>query len=180
MLTKALAGLVKRPIMFVSGNVDEKAGGGVGRRRDAAGNRRQAAYGKAKEASQSPRLYRHRIAARALFRDPPVAQPAGIGTIGPARRPHRHGCADAVPAGSPALQSARPTPSAERRQLTVMFCDLVGSTALSSRLDPEDLREVIGAIIAVWPIGSPASTDCCQIHGRWSAGVLRLPAGARG
>jgi class 3 adenylate cyclase/predicted ATPase len=34
---------------------------------------------------------------------------------------------------------------AERRQLTVMFCDLVGSTELSSRLDPEDLREVIGA-----------------------------------
>jgi class 3 adenylate cyclase len=35
--------------------------------------------------------------------------------------------------------------SAERRHLTVMFCDLVGSTALSARLDPEDLREVIGA-----------------------------------
>ena len=34
---------------------------------------------------------------------------------------------------------------AERRQLTVMFCDLVGSTALSSQLDPEDLREVIAA-----------------------------------
>jgi len=34
---------------------------------------------------------------------------------------------------------------AERRQLTVVFCDLVGSTALSSQLDPEDLREVIGA-----------------------------------
>jgi class 3 adenylate cyclase len=34
---------------------------------------------------------------------------------------------------------------AERRQLTVMFSDLVGSTALSARLDPEDLREVIGA-----------------------------------
>jgi class 3 adenylate cyclase/predicted ATPase/DNA polymerase III delta prime subunit len=34
---------------------------------------------------------------------------------------------------------------AERRQLTVMFVDLVGSTALSSRLDPEDLREIIGA-----------------------------------
>jgi len=33
----------------------------------------------------------------------------------------------------------------ERRQLTVMFCDLVGSTALSSQLDPEDLREVIAA-----------------------------------
>jgi class 3 adenylate cyclase len=36
------------------------------------------------------------------------------------------------------------TDTAERRQLTVMFCDLVGSTALSSRLDPEDLREIIG------------------------------------
>ena len=34
---------------------------------------------------------------------------------------------------------------AERRQLTVMFCDLVSSTALSARLDPEDLREVIAA-----------------------------------
>ena len=34
---------------------------------------------------------------------------------------------------------------AERRQLTVMFCDLVGSTALSARIDPEDLREVIAA-----------------------------------
>ena len=39
-----------------------------------------------------------------------------------------------------------PAPAdAERRQLTVMFCDLVGSTELSSRLDPEDLREVIAA-----------------------------------
>jgi class 3 adenylate cyclase len=35
--------------------------------------------------------------------------------------------------------------AAERRQLTVMFCDLVGSTALSARLDPEDLREIIAA-----------------------------------
>jgi predicted ATPase/class 3 adenylate cyclase len=34
---------------------------------------------------------------------------------------------------------------AERRQLTVMFCDLVGSTALSTKLDPEDLREVISS-----------------------------------
>jgi class 3 adenylate cyclase len=46
---------------------------------------------------------------------------------------------------------ARPSPSpptgdaAERRQLTVMFCDLVGSTALSARLDQEDLRGIIGA-----------------------------------
>ncbi len=36
-------------------------------------------------------------------------------------------------------------PLAERRQLTVMFCDMVGSTALSAQLDPEDLREVVRA-----------------------------------
>jgi class 3 adenylate cyclase/tetratricopeptide (TPR) repeat protein len=35
----------------------------------------------------------------------------------------------------------------ERRHLTIMFCDLVGSTALSSRLDPEELREVIGSYL---------------------------------
>jgi class 3 adenylate cyclase len=40
---------------------------------------------------------------------------------------------------------APPPAAAERRQLTVLFCDLVGSTALSARLDPEDLRAVIGA-----------------------------------
>jgi SAM domain (Sterile alpha motif) len=34
---------------------------------------------------------------------------------------------------------------AERRLLTVMFCDLVGSTPLSQRFDPEDLREIVGA-----------------------------------
>ena len=37
------------------------------------------------------------------------------------------------------------TDAAERRQLTVMFCDLVGSTAMSARLDPEDMREIISA-----------------------------------
>jgi class 3 adenylate cyclase len=36
-------------------------------------------------------------------------------------------------------------PEAERRQLTLMFCDLVGSTPLASRFDPEDLSEIIGA-----------------------------------
>ncbi len=38
-----------------------------------------------------------------------------------------------------------PTPDAERRQLTVMFCDLADSTRLSGQLDPEDLRDVIRA-----------------------------------
>src|SRR5215813_12901419 len=47
---------------------------------------------------------------------------------------------------SPSAAKSRPAaPEAERRQLTVMFCDLVGSTALSTQLDPEELREVIRA-----------------------------------
>jgi class 3 adenylate cyclase/predicted ATPase len=41
--------------------------------------------------------------------------------------------------------SAFPEDRAERRQVTIMFSDLVGSTALSARMDPEDLREVISA-----------------------------------
>jgi class 3 adenylate cyclase/predicted ATPase len=50
-------------------------------------------------------------------------------------------------ATAPARVTASPIArtDAERRQLTVMFCDLVGSTALSARLDPEDLRDVIAA-----------------------------------
>jgi class 3 adenylate cyclase/predicted ATPase len=45
--------------------------------------------------------------------------------------------------GSPPAQ--RSAPEAERRQLTVLFCDLVDSTALAARLDPEDWREVVHA-----------------------------------
>jgi hypothetical protein len=49
------------------------------------------------------------------------------------------------PAATPVAAPDAPAPAeAERRQLTVMFCDLVGSTALASRLDPEDLRAPVG------------------------------------
>jgi class 3 adenylate cyclase len=48
-------------------------------------------------------------------------------------------------ATSPTVPRLPPEDRAERRQVTVMFSDLVGSTALSARMDPEDLREVISA-----------------------------------
>src|SRR6516164_5323149 len=51
--------------------------------------------------------------------------------------------APAVAIAAPA--APLPLDTAERRQVTVMFSDLVGSTALSARMDPEDLREVISA-----------------------------------
>src|SRR5262249_47688337 len=46
---------------------------------------------------------------------------------------------------SPVAVDTSPRDTAERRQTTVMFSDLVGSTALSARMDPEDLREIISA-----------------------------------
>jgi class 3 adenylate cyclase len=49
-----------------------------------------------------------------------------------------------APADAPSIDKS-PKDNAERRQVTVMFSDLVGSTALSARMDPEDLREVISA-----------------------------------
>ncbi len=50
------------------------------------------------------------------------------------------GCGTALGPGVRPAEAARETHEAERRQLTVMFCDLVGSTDLSQRLDAEDLR----------------------------------------
>ena len=50
-----------------------------------------------------------------------------------------------VPSPVPSSPIESSHPEAERRQLTVMFCDLVGSTALSEQLDPEELREVMRA-----------------------------------
>ena len=61
---------------------------------------------------------------------------------------HRRRLLDAIAALGPEAAAVVDVPigaAAERRQLTLMFCDLVGSTPLSARLDPEDLRGIIGA-----------------------------------
>jgi class 3 adenylate cyclase len=63
--------------------------------------------------------------------------------------------AEATPEGRPA--------EAERRQLTVLFCDLVGSTALAERLDPEDLRTVMQAYQAA----------CAQVIARFEGHVAK-------
>jgi class 3 adenylate cyclase len=72
----------------------------------------------------------------------------GVGSVG-----HRRKLLDAIAAlraearARPRTEcaSASAKDTAERRQVTVLFADLVGSTALATRLDPEDLRDVIGA-----------------------------------
>src|SRR5262249_26994256 len=58
---------------------------------------------------------------------------------------------------------ASPKPVAERRQLTVMFCDLVGSTPLSEKLDPEDLRVVMRAYQEI----------CATVIHRWEGYIAQ-------
>jgi class 3 adenylate cyclase len=60
-------------------------------------------------------------------------------------------------------------PDVERRQLTVMFCDLVGSTPLAERLDPEDLHEVIRAYHKV----------CATTIGQWEGYIARYVGACR-
>ena len=75
--------------------------------------------------------------------------------------------ADDTPPATPTEQLAPVPPQAgpqgERRQLTVMFCDLVGSTPLSEQLDPEDYREVIQAY----------QQACGSVIQRWSGYIAR-------
>src|SRR5499433_4448550 len=61
-------------------------------------------------------------------------------------------------------QQALQTPEAERRQLTVMFCDLVDSTKLSSQLDPEEYREVVRAYQAA----------CTEVIQRYNGHIAQL------
>ena len=76
----------------------------------------------------------------------------GVGIVGHRRKLldaiavlRAYASAKAPPAEAPPTLPKSPQDTAERRQVTVMFSDLVGSTALSARMDPEDLREVIAA-----------------------------------
>jgi class 3 adenylate cyclase len=68
-----------------------------------------------------------------------------LGAIAALRSDARDKTPLVAPATTSSEPSGRPEDRAERRQVTVMFSDLVGSTALSVRMDPEDLRDVISA-----------------------------------
>jgi class 3 adenylate cyclase/tetratricopeptide (TPR) repeat protein len=69
---------------------------------------------------------------KALAANPPAANPPAAPAAVAAEQ-------------TPNVPTMRPSMEGERRQLTVLFCDMVGSTALASRFDPEDMFEVIGA-----------------------------------
>ena len=72
--------------------------------------------------------------------------------------------ADAATAAS--APSISPEDRAERRQVTVMFSDLVGSTALSARMDPEDLREVVTAYQKC--VARPCSAPAASLRSTWA------------
>jgi class 3 adenylate cyclase/predicted ATPase len=80
-----------------------------------------------------------------LYTHPEVVDDAGRGLIWTGALASAP--TSALPDSVPVLPATpvRPAPEAERRQLTVLFCDLVGSTQLSGQLDPEDLRAVVRA-----------------------------------
>src|SRR5215471_5716978 len=91
-----------------------------------------------------------------LYSQPHVVDEAGRGLLWTGARerptdspPSAPSVTSASPPGQPTLGALHPAErtasDAERRQLTVMFCDLVDSTTLSSRLDPEDYRDVVRA-----------------------------------
>jgi hypothetical protein len=78
----------------------------------------------------------------------PSACPS-CGNANPAQNKFCSECGTSLGPGTsqPVVPIARSTTSAaERRQLTVMFCDMVGSSALSTRLDPEEQRDVVSAL----------------------------------
>ena len=76
---------------------------------------------------------------------------------------------------SPEITTPAPRTDAERRQVTVMFSDLVGSTALSARMDPEDLREVISAYQkCVAETVRSLRRLRGEVHGRRRSNLLRL------
>jgi class 3 adenylate cyclase len=93
----------------------------------------------------------HDLTDELLYAHPEVRDDAGHGLVwtgeGGPTRPSSSTMLSAVPHSTQpeTARDATPLPDAERRQLTVLFCDLVGSTALSAQLDPEDLREVVRA-----------------------------------
>ena len=67
------------------------------------------------------------------------------GSVNPARNKFCGDCGTRLQVDFPApAVTARDSRPIERRQLTVLFCDLVGSTALSAKLDPEDFSAIIG------------------------------------
>src|SRR5262249_17890402 len=74
-------------------------------------------------------------------------------------------------------QQATMPAGAERRHLTILFCDLVGSTPLSTRFDPEDLREIIGAYHRQVAIALPPSTGSWR--STWGTGCSPISATRR-
>jgi class 3 adenylate cyclase/predicted ATPase len=89
---------------------------------------------------------------------------SGQGVAAPSAQPTQPPPAQQQPSLQVTPLSPAPPPDAERRQLTVMFCDLVDSTKLSSQLDPEDYRDMVRAYQQV----------CTEVIQRYEGHVAQL------
>ena len=125
------------------------------------------------------------LKAELLFAHPQVQEEGDLGLVwtddselpGPTPPPASPAeVQDAPAAHAPALPG---TPAAaERRQLTVMFCDLADSTRLARQLDPEDLREVLRAYHTTCAaVIQRFAGSYRAVSGRWPARLLWLSAG---
>ena len=100
-------------------------------------------------------------------RPEPMALPEPLPALRHAERLPAPAIERELPATAPVAPAA--APEAERRQLTVMFCDLVGSTALSTGMDPEDLRDVIASY----------QSRCSGAIRRYAEPAAEIPQGVR-
>jgi class 3 adenylate cyclase len=89
---------------------------------------------------------------------------SGQEVTAPSAQPTPQPAIQEQPTSQVAPPSTAPPPEAERRQLTVMFIDLVDSTKLSSQLDPEDYRDVVRAY----------QTACTEVIRRYDGHIAQL------
>src|SRR5262245_48026725 len=92
-----------------------------------------------------------------------AAQPAPVSAASSAQTSQPPPAEEEPPSQGAPLSTEHRIPDAERRQLTVLFCDLVDSTQLSSQLDPEDLRTVIQAY----------QDTCAQVIARYDGHIAQ-------
>ena len=101
-----------------------------------------------------------------------------IATLAPREQAPTEARLATAPPASPPKSSTR-ADSAERRPITVMFCDLVGSTGLAARLDAEDWRNLVGVLPRrSLGGGDGARRPCAKEARRRADGAVRLSAGA--
>jgi DNA-binding winged helix-turn-helix (wHTH) protein len=125
---------------------------------------------------------RHRQGYRFVAEVTVLTQPLSHASVETARlslQPPLQAATPTVPSVSPEAPARPASLGAERRQLTVLFCDVVDSTTLAGRLDPEDYRDVMMRYqAACTEVIQRYGGHVAQYLGGWAPGLFWLAAGA--